>query len=80
MKAVGNDIEICVREVGRDIFILACCRDSQRTEQVTFSGLPKDLRRGEVLFESPRKVAAKDGTFTDWFAPYDVHVYTFRRP
>ena len=30
---------------------------------------------GEVLFESPRRVKAADGQFTDWFAGNDVHVY-----
>jgi hypothetical protein len=32
-----------------------------------------------VLFESPRKIIAKSGSFSDWFAPYDVHVYKFAR-
>jgi hypothetical protein len=30
------------------------------------------------MFESPRRVQAKDGSFTDWFAPFEVHVYRFR--
>ena len=38
-----------------------------------------DAGEGDVLFESPRKVTAKDGEFSDWFAPYDVHVYKFAR-
>jgi hypothetical protein len=80
VKAEGNAIELCVREVGRDVFVLACCRDPQKTAEVTFAGLPPELGKGEVLYESPRTVRAKDGTFTDWFAPYDVHVYRFRRP
>ena len=44
VKAEGNDVELCVREVGRDVFILACCRDPQKTAEVTFTGLPNDLR------------------------------------
>src|SRR3954469_12140968 len=39
IKASGNAIELCVREVGRDLFILACCRDPQKTAEVQFSGL-----------------------------------------
>jgi hypothetical protein len=50
------------------------------------------IRRGEVLFEHvqhppplprlsgsqiPRPVTVTNGGFTDWFAPYDVHVYRF---
>lgn len=66
-----------MREIGRDVFVLACCRDPQKTAQVEFTGLPTDFGTGDVLYESPRKVTAKNGSFTDWFAPYDVHVYKF---
>ena len=79
MKASGNAIELCVREVGRDVFVLACCRDPEKTAEVEFTGLPSDASKGDVLFESPRTVTAKSGTFSDWFAPYDVHVYKFLR-
>jgi hypothetical protein len=80
VKATGNAIELCVREVDRDVFVLACCRDPQKTSEVHFTGLPNDVSDGDVLFEPPRKVAAKDGTFSDQFAPYDVHIYKFARP
>ena len=79
VKASGSAIELCVREVGRDVFVLACCRDPQKTAEVEFTGLPNEVADGDVLFESPRKVTAKDGSFSDWFAPYDVHVYRFTR-
>ena len=74
----GDGIEFCVREVGGDIFLLACKRQGP-TLQVTFSGLPETAVGGEVLFESPRKVETKAGKFSDWFAPFDVHVYRFKR-
>ena len=79
LKANGSGIELCVREVDRNLFVLACCHDPQKTAEVQFSGLPNDVESGEVLFESPRKVTAKNGAFSDWFAPYDVHVYKFVR-
>jgi hypothetical protein len=79
VKASASTIELCVREVGRDVFVLACCRDPQKTAEVQFTGLPSDVGLGEVLFESPRKVMTKNGSFSDWFAPYDVHVYKFSR-
>jgi hypothetical protein len=79
VKAAGNDVELCVREVGRDVFVLACCRDPQKTAKVTFSGLPADLGEGDVMYESPRKVKTAGGKFTDWFGPFEVHVYRFRR-
>jgi hypothetical protein len=80
VKASSNDVELCVREVGRDVFVLACCRDPQKTATVTFNGLPANVGTGEVLYESPRTVTVKGGIFTDWFAPYEVHAYKFTRP
>ena len=72
----ANDVEFCVREVGNEIFLLACKREGA-TVSVEFSGLPPEIGAGDVLFEEPRRVQARDGKFTDWFAPFDVHVYRF---
>ena len=74
----AEDVEFCVREVGNDIYILACKREG-KTVKVEFSGLPDSVGEGRVIYESPRKVQARKGTFTDWFAPFDVHVYCFGR-
>jgi hypothetical protein len=74
----ADDVEFGVREVNGDVYLLACKREGQ-TVQVKFTGLPTWASEGEVLYESPRKVQAKAGAFTDWFAPFDVHVYHFRR-
>jgi hypothetical protein len=74
----GGDIEFCVREVGPDIYILACKREGA-TVQTEFSGLPATEPEGELMYESPRKVKAANGKFTDWFGPFEVHVYHFRR-
>ncbi len=79
VRVEGADgLEWCVREAGPDLFILACKREGA-TVQAQFSGLPLDGTAGEVLFESPRTVAAANGKFTDWFGPFEVHVYRFRR-
>ena len=78
VKVKGEGIEYCVREVGSDIFLLACKREGA-TFQVRFSGLPESAVGGEVLYESPRKVEIKQGAFTDWFGPFEVHAYRFRR-
>jgi hypothetical protein len=72
------EIELCAREVGSEIFLLACRREGE-TAQVNFTGLPAIEPTGEVLFESPRTVHVEAGGFTDWFAPFEVHVYRFRR-
>jgi hypothetical protein len=69
-------VELVAREVDGDLFILACKREGE-TVQAKFTGLPADRTHAEVLYESPRTVQAKDGTLTDWFAPFDVHVYRF---
>ena len=53
------------------------------TSRVQFTGLPKALPGGQVLFEyangSFRSVAVSGGAFTDWLAPLDARVYRFRR-
>jgi hypothetical protein len=77
VQVKGNGVEFCVREVGTDIFLLACKREGA-TAPAAFSGLPMSVAAGEVLFESPRKVVCKDGRFTDWFAPFEVRVYRFQ--
>jgi hypothetical protein len=79
VKVKGGGIEFCVREVGKEIFVLACKRN-QTTEQVEFSGLPTNASGGDMLFEEPRKVKIEKGAFKDWFAPFEVHVYRFKNP
>jgi len=77
----AQGIEFTAREVGNDIYILACKREgpTSSADQVTFSGLPTVQANAAVLYEEPRTVQVKDGAFTDWFAPFDVHVYHFTR-
>ena len=79
VKAQGAPgVEFTVREVGEQIFILACKREGE-TAQVTFSGLPAAVTGGDVVYESPRKVEVSKGQFTDWFGPEEVHVYRLGR-
>jgi hypothetical protein len=77
IRVSGQNIEFCAREVGPDLFIIACSR-GHSTELVEFSGIPGSVKNGDVLFEEPRKIAPKDGQFKDWFAPFEVHVYRLR--
>ena len=74
----ATDVEYCVREVGAELYILACKREGA-TVNVEFSNLPGVSGEGEVMYESPRKVQVKNGRFTDWFGPFEVHVYHFHR-
>ena len=75
----NKDIEFCVREVGGEIFVIAAKKTKDSTIQVEFTGLPIADQRTELLFEEPRWVQTKSGKFTDWFAPYEVHVYRFKK-
>jgi hypothetical protein len=70
------DLEFSVREVPPYLYIMASKREGATTN-VTFDGLPAWASAGEVMYESPRTVTAKNGQFTDSFAPFDVHVYRF---
>jgi hypothetical protein len=72
------DVEFRVREAGNYIYVLAAKREGS-TVKVTFRGLPASVSTGELLYESPRKVEAKDGSFIDWFGPNEVHAYRFAR-
>ena len=74
----ASGLEFVVREVGSDVYVLACKREGPTT-YVRFSGLPKECNIGNVVFEEPRTVEASDGSFADWFGPFDVHVYKFSR-
>jgi hypothetical protein len=78
-EADPKEIEFCVRGTPDALFLLACKRDGA-TVEVEFSGLPAGLGKGEVLYEEPRIAEAKDGRFTDWFGPFEAHVYRFERP
>ena len=73
-----KDIELTVRETPAAVFVIACRRGTG-TSEITFRGLPATLGTGDVLYESPKKVSASGGTFSDWFAPHEVHVYRFLR-
>ena len=76
--AGAKDVDFCVREVGNQVFLLAAKREGE-TSEVTFNGLPVKDATSELLFESPRQVTVKSGTFKDWFAPHEVHVYRFEK-
>jgi hypothetical protein len=78
VQEAEEGLEYVVREVGDEVFVLACKREG-KTVQAHFTGLPSSVSTGDVLYEEPRKVEVKDGAFADWFAPFDVHVYRFKR-
>ena len=83
-------IQLVARRARGALYVIAV-RTGGRTSLVEFAGVPRGVRRGEVLFEYvqhplpppvggrqvARPVAVRNGAFRDWFAPHDVHVYRF---
>ncbi len=86
----SKEIELVTRRTATQLYVIAV-RTGGAASKVTFRGLPAGVERGEVLFEHvqqplppptggeqvPRPVAVSGGAFSDWFAPYDAHVYRF---
>ena len=58
-----------------DLWVIAA-RYGAGTADVTISGLPPAIANGEVYTEG-RSVSVKDGSFTDSFDRWAVHVYRF---
>ncbi len=80
-------IELLVREVGSEIYLLACMREGD-AQQVRFHGLPAVDESAEVMFEEPRTAKVTTATddkgkeqhvLTDWFGPHEVHVYKLKK-
>jgi hypothetical protein len=66
------------RQVGtRDIWVIAA-RHGRGTKRVTIRGLPRSVRGG-IVYTERRRVAVRNGAFTDTFGRWAVHVYRFRR-
>ncbi|NLE61627.1 MAG: hypothetical protein GX616_25010 [Planctomycetes bacterium] len=64
-------IEARWKEASVYLYILVAAREGE-TARVTFSG----LQDGEVtVLHESRTLQAVDGSFTDTFAPHDVHIY-----
>jgi hypothetical protein len=58
-----------------DLWVIAA-RYGAGTADVTISGLPRAITSGDVYTEG-RSVSVKDGSFTDSFDRWGVHVYRF---
>jgi hypothetical protein len=61
-----------------DLWVIAA-RNGAGSSQVAISGLPAGRTSGTVYTEG-RSVAVTDGSFTDTFEQWDVHVYRFAAP
>jgi hypothetical protein len=82
VKASAADVELVTREADGFLYVIAVRRGSA-TSRVAFSGLPRGLAGGEVLFEYDdqafRTVSVANGRFRDWFGQHDARVYRFQR-
>jgi hypothetical protein len=58
-----------------DLWVLAA-RSGAGPQSVTISGLPANITTGSVYTEN-RSVSVSNGSFTDAFGQWDVHVYHF---
>lgn len=61
-----------------DFWVIAA-RHGSGTEPVAISGLPASVQTGSVYTEG-RSISVTNGTFTDTFSRWDVHVYHFAVP
>jgi hypothetical protein len=91
VTASAQDVELVARRDDRFLYVIAVRRGGA-TSRVTFSGLPRTIAAGQVLFEYTqdplpppigageqvfRTVGVANGVFRDWFGPHDAHVYRF---
>ena len=94
VRTSARGIDLVARRAGRFLYVIAV-RRSGTASRVRFSGLPTAITGGRVLFEyvqeplpppiQPghqvfRPVTVRRGSFSDWFAVHDVHVYRFPLP
>ena len=61
-----------------ELWVIAA-RSGSGTQAVTISGLPAGIENGTVYTEG-RSVPVENGSFTDTFDRWDVHVYRFTAP
>jgi hypothetical protein len=68
--------QVDTRSAGRrDLWVIAA-RHGAGQRVVRISGLPSWAKRARV-YREPRSIVARNGSFTDQFARWDVHVYHF---
>jgi hypothetical protein len=82
MRLSANDATtqaISRRGATEDELWVIAARHGAGSEQVTISGLPAAVQTGTVYTED-RSVEVRDGSFTDTFERWDVHVYRFQVP
>jgi hypothetical protein len=80
LESTDPDTQVISREGAgaSDLWVIAA-RDGAGTAPVTITGLPAGIRTGTVYTEG-RSVDVTNGSFTDTFSRWGVHVYRFAVP
>jgi hypothetical protein len=68
--------QVIARRVGREIWVIAA-RWGRGEFATTIRGLPRSVTRRGWVYREGRRVAVRNGAFTDTFGRWDVHVYRF---
>ena len=90
VTTANTGVELVTRRAAGHVYVIAV-RKGGAVSRVRFSGLPRGVARGAVLFEYvqeplppppggtqvPRPLVARNGGFSDWLAPNDARVYRF---
>jgi hypothetical protein len=80
VTTAGTGTEVMLKEgTSVDDLWLIAARSGPGTRTVTFKGLPDWVHRGSVYTEN-RTVTASQGSLSDRFSQWDVHVYHFVEP
>jgi hypothetical protein len=79
LQASDSSTQVISRAgAGDDLWVIAA-RHGAGSQAVTISGLPTTITNGTVYTEG-RSIDVRDGSFTDTFERWDVHVYRFDVP
>ena len=72
MYSVDAGVEFITKKIENEIYFISVNSDKNPVK-VTFSGL--DEFKEISIFKDDRNIAFEDGDFTDYYEPFDVHIY-----
>jgi hypothetical protein len=80
LQSTDSETQVISRQgAGASELWVIASRHGPGTQHVTISGLPETVRTGTVYTEG-RSVEVTNGSFSDTFSRWDVHVYRFAIP
>jgi hypothetical protein len=72
MYSVDAGVEFITKKIGNETYLISVNSDKNPVK-VTFLGL--DKFKEISIFKEDRNIAFDDGGFTDYYEPFDVHIY-----